>query len=280
MSAAASFVPFAEPLGYGIWDAHVHPITPGATPYERMANIVRVADRWGIERMCIFKALRPFNAIASPSPDQLRRMNDEILAILRDWSSRAFGFVYLNPLHLEFSLHELERCVANGPMVGVKLWVACPCSRPELDPIVARAAELKAVILQHAWTDAAPTELDRNQSSPADVVQLSARHPGVPIICAHTGGNWEPGIRTIRPRREIFSEFGGSEPTAGFVEMAVRELGAERIVYGTDAPGRDFASQLSKIQSAAITAAERRLILRDNLRKLLLPILRSKGIDA
>ena len=64
----------------------------------------------------------------------------------------------------------------------------------------------------------------------------------------------------------------------GYVEMAVRELGADRIIYGGDSYGRSFSSQLSKVMDAAITGEQKQMIFRDNLRRLLLPILTAKGI--
>ena len=70
----------------------------------------------------------------------------------------------------------------------------------------------------------------------------------------------------------------GSDPTAGLVEMAVRELGADRILYGSDCGGRSFASQLAKVTSADIADADRKKILGGNLRKLLFPILKAKGV--
>jgi hypothetical protein len=60
--------------------------------------------------------------------------------------------------------------------------------------------------------------------------------------------------------------------------MAVRELGAERVLYGSDAGGRSFASQLGKVLGADIPASARRLILGVNLKRLLTPILRQKGV--
>ena len=59
-----------------------------------------------------------------------------------------------------------------------------------------------------------------------------------------------------------------SNPTSGFVEMAVRELGAERVIYGSDAFGRSFASQLGKVMGADIPEPARRLVLGENLRRL------------
>jgi predicted TIM-barrel fold metal-dependent hydrolase len=61
------------------------------------------------------------------------------------------------------------------------------------------------------------------------------------------------------------------------VETAVRELGAERVIYGSDAGGRSFASQLAKVMGAEISDAAKRLILGENLRQLLTPILKAKG---
>ncbi len=49
----------------------------------------------------------------------------------------------------------------------------------------------------------------------------------------------------------------------------VSELGAERVLYGSDAPGRDFAAQLGRVYGAKIGAAEREMILGGNARKLL-----------
>jgi predicted TIM-barrel fold metal-dependent hydrolase len=79
----------------------------------------------------------------------------------------------------------------------------------------------------------------------------------------------------IRAAKNISAEVCGSDPTAGMVEMAVRELGPERVIYGSDFPGRSFASQLAKVYSADLSEAARRLILGDNLRRLLSPILAS-----
>jgi hypothetical protein len=58
----------------------------------------------------------------------------------------------------------------------------------------------------------------------------------------------------------------------------VRELGAERVLYGSDAGGRSFASQLAKVLGAKIPESAKRLILGENLKRLLAPILKVKGV--
>jgi len=257
-----------------ICDLHCHLSgVDGRTPGERIAQVIEIGDRLGIERFVFYMGY-PWSQ--DPAPDEFRRQNDQVIEALSHWHHRAFGFAYLNPKHEEESLKELDRTVKDGPLVGVKLWVAVRCSDKRLDSIIRRAAELKAVIYQHTWLKSGGNF--PGESSPLDLAELASRHPETPLICGHTGGNWEVGIRAVRPHKNVFIDTAGSDPTAGFVEMAAGELGPERIIYGSDCGGRSFASQIGKITSADIPEAARKQILAGNLRKLLFPILKAKGV--
>jgi predicted TIM-barrel fold metal-dependent hydrolase len=262
----------AENKQSAIWDAHVHLTGVPGTVEERIDRLLEYACRLDIERLVVFMGT---SFVQDPTPEDLRRQNDEVLRAIAHAPDRVLGMVYLNPKHLSESLRELERCVADGPMIGVKLWIAMRCDRPELDPLVSRAAELQAPILQHAYERVGGNW--PGESGCADVGTLAARHPEASFICAHTGNDWERGIRMIRAVKNVCAEVCGSDPTAGFVEMAVRELGPERVIFGSDAGGRSFASQLAKVTSADLPGDARQLILGGNLRRLLTPILTAKG---
>lgn len=256
-----------------VWEMHGHLTGVTGTPEERITQLLTYADRMGIDKAIFFLG---FSREHSPSPQQFRRDNDVLLRALDHARGRALGFVYLNPNFTDESLKELDRCVRDGPMVGVKLWVALRCHDKRLDPIVERATELKAVVFQHTWlktTGNLPEE-----STPNDIAQLAARHPKATLIAGHLGGKWERGIRAIRASRNIYAGISGSDPTAGMVEMAVRELGAERVIYGSDFGGRSLASQLAKVYGADIPNGAKRLILGGNIRRLLRPILTAKGM--
>src|SRR5262249_8446553 len=177
-----------------IWDLHSHISgLPGGTPDERMVQLIKFADRMGIARLCVYMGM---NLSFDPTPGDFRKQNDEVLQALSHWHHRAFGFVYVNPKHVKESLAEIDRCIRDGPMVGIKLWVALRANNPELDPIIERATELKAVVFQHTWL-----KIGGNfpgESTPMDLAGLAARHPRATIICGHTGGDWERGIRVVR----------------------------------------------------------------------------------
>lgn len=257
-----------------IWDLHCHfSGVEGRTVDERMAKLIEYADRMQIERIVVFMGW-PWST--DPSPDEFRRQNDQVIQAISHWHDRAFGFAYLNPKHVDESLAEIDRCIRNGPLVGIKLWVARSCRDEALDAVITRTAALNAVIYQHTWFKTGGNR--DGESTPDDMAILAARHPTVPLVCGHSGGNWELGIRAVRKLPNVSVEIGGFDPTAGVIEMAVQEVGADRILYGSDAGGRSYASQLAKVMSADIPEADKQKILGGNLKRMLMPILRAKGV--
>jgi len=132
----------------------------------------------------------------------LSEENDRVMRAVRRFPNRAYGSVYLSPSYLDFSLEEFDRCVRDGPMVSVgELEADKRCNAPELDPIVEQAVSMKAPILQHTWLKVGGNE--PGESTPYDLVELAERHPQASFICAHTGGDWEQGIRIIRQARNV-----------------------------------------------------------------------------
>ncbi len=263
-----------ETSSYEIWDLHGHLAgAAGKTPEDRMRKLLEYADRMHVKRTCVYMGM---TFSYDPSREDLRKQNDEVLQALRVAGDRALGFVYLNPKHLDASLDELKRCVADGPMVGVKLWVATHANEPNVDKIVEQAAQLEAVIFQHTWL-----KVNGNlagESTPMHLAELASRHPNAKLICGHAGGDWEIGIRAVRAQQHVTIDLGGGEPTAGFTEMAVRELGVERILYGSDVPGRSYGTQLAKVLGTDLSRSHKQLILAGNLKRLLGPIMKKKGI--
>ncbi len=109
-----------------IWDLHCHLSgVNGRTPQERTRQLIEIADRMGIERLCVYMGM-PWSK--NPTPQKLREENDQVLQALEHHQDRVFGFVYVSGEHIEASVAEIDRCVRDGPMVGIKLWVAKKCS--------------------------------------------------------------------------------------------------------------------------------------------------------
>ncbi|HID21459.1 MAG TPA: amidohydrolase, partial [Planctomycetaceae bacterium] len=201
---------------------HAHLTGVSGTPEERIVQLLKYAGRLGIERVNFFLTI-PRNY--DPTPQEFRRDNDDLLRALEAGGDRALGFVYLNPKYTEDSLRELDRCVRDGPMVGVKLWVALKCNDPRLDPIIQRATELNAVVFQHTWYKVGGKDADDlnarqkaeagnlpGESTSEELAELARRHPKAKLIAGHIGGDWERGIRAIRAVKNVCAGIGGGDP--------------------------------------------------------------------
>lgn len=248
---------------FGVWDSHTHLGRNDQPPKKHAAEILRVAQRMGIEKITIAMGLTPH--LRNPKPAEFRQKNDHMMAALDAFPRETLGLIYVNPLHVDESLAEIDRCRSHPQVIGLKLWIACRCHDPRLDPIAKMAAKHRMTIHQHVWDKSTPKT--EGESLPEDLAELASRHPQTQFIAMHSGGNWERGLRALRRAPNVSAELSGSEPVSGFVEMAVRELGDRRVIWGSDAGGRSFASQLAKVYGAQISADSRRRILRDNFRQ-------------
>src|SRR3989442_9309670 len=90
-----------------------------------------------------------------------------------------------------------------------------------------------------------------------DLAKLAQRFPQVAMICGHYGGDWELGVRAIRPYKNVLLEFAGSDPHSGMVEYAIRELGVDRLVWGGHRPSPRYAPETGKSFGAGFLKGHR-----------------------
>ncbi|MGH2603398.1 MAG: amidohydrolase family protein, partial [Dehalococcoidia bacterium] len=265
-----------EALLHMIIDCHIHLASPeGRYDPEEVAACRRLAERAGIGRAVYLFNLKDRGGY-DPAPEDVRRSNDLGMRLVSEHPDFFLGFCYLSPAHdPAFSLAEIERCIVEGPLTGIKLWVSVHADDPLLDPIMERAASLGVPVLHHAWYKA--TGYAFNESTPAQIAVLARRHPTVPIIMAHLAGSGWRGVQDVKATPNVVVDTSGAQPIAGLVEYAVRELGPERVIYGSDWPIRDFSTQVARVKGASLTEDERALILRGNAERILLGQMVGKG---
>jgi predicted TIM-barrel fold metal-dependent hydrolase len=249
-----------------IIDFHAHPgYSQNLSELRReFRAALREAGCHGVDVICL-------NSLAdwapSPAPPAVRKGNDAVQALMADHPKQVVGFCYVNPRHPEDAQREMERCGPEDGMAGIKVWRACKASDRRMEAIAERAAELGVPVLQHAWDLAGGN--GANDSTPADVAALAARHPETTIVMAHLTGAGELGLAEIAPYDNVLVDTSGGEPEAGLVELAVRRLGAERVIFASDSPVRSYGSALGRVLGAKLATRARQLILSGNARRLL-----------
>jgi uncharacterized protein len=244
-------------------DIHAHTSLSDESLSERL---VADAARLGIRTICDLGDVFAFGEW--PTEDQVAAINDETIASVARFPDSFVGFLHLNPEHGErFLIAEIDRCILGGGLRGIKLEVSVNSRDGRLDPIMRRAEELDIPLLHHAWYKT--VQKTRCESDPSDIADLASRFPRVTIVMAHLTGGAERGVQDVKPFPNVLIDTSGSQPVSGLVEYGVRELGADRIVFGSDVPGRDFAVQLGRVLGAAISEEEREKVLRLNAERIL-----------
>jgi hypothetical protein len=133
---------------------------------------------------------------------------------------------------------------------------------PCVFPIIEKAIDYGMPILQHAFCKA--TGLLEHESTPANVAGAARRYPEARIIMAHMGADFTFGCNAIRDCPNVSSDMCGSYCETGMIDTAIKTLGAERIIFATDAPGASFLNNLHKVLDTPMTAEQKRMIFHDN----------------
>lgn len=246
-----------------IVDAHAHyPWYLGnLAKMEDVADFLRVASKFGIGKLCLLGEVFKYGLY--PDEKQITEINNLTAVLLKEYPDSFLGFCYINPSNSQASIEdEIDRRITEDKFKGLKLEASLNCRSPQMDPVMKRARMHECVVYQHTFyktVDKVPEESD-----PSDVANLAARFPDVKIVMPHLACCGIRGVLDIENHKNVYVDTSGSQPVSGILEYAVEKLGADRILYGSDAPGRDFSCQLGRIYGAEISDEDKNKILNLN----------------
>jgi predicted TIM-barrel fold metal-dependent hydrolase len=242
----------------GIIDSHAH-----FWSSDDLGIVVNEARRLGLRRVCV-SSLFDWDWNDAPDPGA---GNSAVYEAAGE-NPELLGYVYLDPRFPDLVQDQIDLYLGHPSMIGVKLWIACRANDPLVHPIAERAERDGFLMLVHSWRRG--NKLAKgHQTLPSQVGEMAASFPGVDVIMAHLGGDWENGIREVADVQNVSVDTCGSINEAGMVEMAVDVLGAERVLFGSDAPGSGYLPNIGKVTSARIEDADKALILGGNMARLL-----------
>ena len=263
---------------YRIWDSYFTPAysNPGddgsSATIRDIERAIPAIQTGRIEKLCYFAHVGLGTTQNNEFEERVRLDPQIVMAPIEKWPDLLMGMIQLNAHSTNASIDAIDRWIKDGPMVGVYFRGGMPgavtCNDRRIDPLIERIQDVGGVIMQHTWFKTGGKD-GPGESTPSELAELAARFPNQQFICAHAGGEWEQGIRAVSDSPNILIETSGFDATAGFIEMAVRELGADRIVFGSHLPSRSLGTELGKVLGAVVSDNDRRLILGENFRRLL-----------
>jgi len=230
-------------------DSHTHlgnfPLFNVSMDHDQM---VRLMDEYDIEL-----------SLVSSLPNSLT------LEAVKKNPNRLVGLVWVDPKSAGAD-QEVERAVREWGFKGVKMHPLLDSFLPDdelINPVMEISRKLEVPILFHSghppW------------SLPWHFGNLAERYPDVKIILGHMGHGHivyiNGSIEMALKHENIYLETSGM-PMHSKVKQAVKEVGLERILYGSDMPFGHPGFELVKIRVAGLTQEELNHVLGLNARTL------------
>ena len=247
---------------YGKYDRDIHPLARefSSAPAEQVAQR---ATHCGVDMTVVspLSGLLPrFNASAFDGNVEAHHEVPKHPS-LRQW-------VIIDPQDKR-TYQQADEMLGNPWCVGIKIHPeehGYPI-RDHGEAIFRFAAQRNAVVLTHTA---------EANSLPEDCVPFANRYPSMTLILAHLGFGPDKDpthqIRAIQASTHgnIYTDTSSAGSIfPGLIEWAVHEVGADRVLFGSDTPLYHVANQKARIVAAEISEQDRRLILGENAIRLL-----------
>ncbi len=239
------------------------------SPGEALAIMLGQMDRSDI----LMSGLLGYDVACFQTAESVQAVNQYTQEIVETRPERFFGLCFINPALPESLVREeLDRCLGCKAFRGIKLELDVNCRSSLLDVVMEKALQYDVPVLHHSWyLNLWTVENDKtqaNRSEPHDIADLARRFPGVKIIMAHMEGSGIRGILDVADLENVWIDTSGSQPFSGTLEFAVKTVGSNRILFGSDLFLRGLASQLGRILGTPLATEDRENILFRNARKI------------
>jgi predicted TIM-barrel fold metal-dependent hydrolase len=252
----------------GVFDVHTHPVLYGRGGSKaEIDSLVRLGRLLNIEGMVALGDVLVHERTYTAA--QIRAVNDQTAQIQRWHPDYFVGFCFLNPTLGEREVgREVDRCVDRYDFRGIKLEICNNARDACMRPVMEAARRHGLPVLQHTWSQTKLRER-RWHTDPADVAILARRHPDVRIIMPHLSGVGVRGVLEVLPCANVWVDTSGGVPEEGLIEYALEKLGVDRLMYGSDLPGRSPAVAIGRVLGASMSERDRQAVLAGNARRLL-----------
>jgi len=195
--------------------------------------------------------------------------NDSVSRVVSRYPERFMAFVVINP-KLKNAMEVLEKGIEEQGMVGVKChaWWHRVDIPSELLPIARRCEEKGLPLLVHLGGG--------RQTGNFEV--LLDNCPRLKLVLAHVAiPHFQRSWKVIKEEKNCFVDISGSYINASMVRKAVKALGPDKVIFGSDGPiplrcragGYSYEPILQWTRELRISDNDKEKIFHKNLERLL-----------
>ncbi|MEX2542021.1 MAG: amidohydrolase family protein [Trueperaceae bacterium] len=241
-----------------IIDSHTHvDMNEAFGWFDPPESILELMDEAGIAKAVIMTY--------ADAPATGKHPLEYIAGAVKQYPDRLIGFARMNPFYGERSSRLLEEALTDLRFKGLKIHqesiTAVPYN-PAVLELVRVAARHRAPVLFHTGDEA--------MSLPLQVARCARAAPEATIIMAHCGGYFhaDEAIAVAEEYDNLMIDTSAI-PYPDKLAEAVRRLGPQRVLFGSDGPGCNPALELRKLELAGLSERDMDLLLWENMASLL-----------
>ncbi len=209
--------------------------------------------------------------------DVAREANDYLAECVARSGGRLLAFGSVNPAWGEDALAEVERCAAAG-LAGVG--ELHPDTQgfgiddaAVMGPLMATARRLGMPVLTHASEPVGHSYAGKGTVTPDKLLRFIEAFPGQTVIAAHWGGGLPfyalmPEVKAALADTYFDTAASPFLYTPDIFPAAVRVVGAERVLFGTDFPLIKHPRLLAQVRDSGLPVDEQALITGGNAARL------------
>jgi uncharacterized protein len=220
-------------------------------------------DQAGIDQAIISVAA---GGIQAEGLADTRRANDVIADSVKKHPERfPIGLASIEVRHGEAGISEVRRALEIG-LKGLVFHTAFEgfgLDSSVFEELLSALGDGPALVLLHATTD--------SRSDPKAIGRVAERFPHLSFIAGHpvfTEEQRAQCVAAVRANANLNLDLAYQADPAT-TEYFVREVGAARTFFGSDAPYFEPVQVIRSIEAAAISNGDRELIFHDNARRLI-----------
>ena len=244
-------------------DSHAHIIQKGGQGAERVtmpegdaAGVAGRNRKLGVSKTCV----SAWTAIWS----DYELGNEDTILGMKELPDEIIGYAALDPNYIVDWDKTLNFYYKENNFKGMKPYhprMQRPYNDPAFEPWWEFGNEHHLFALMHP-----------SDNFHAEMLDLGSRFPNITFLLAHSGWTWktaETHVDLAERFDNCFLEITFTSVVSGIIEFMVEKVGAHRVLYGSDAPMRDPYPQYGWVAYADISEADKRLILGENMEKIL-----------
>jgi hypothetical protein len=241
------------------------------SPLTTVEGLIEAMDRDGVQGSVCF-------GFPWRQPDLIRRSNDYVLEAMGRYPDRLRGYCCLNP-DLSDALQEGERCLKAGLKgLGEIAFYTSSSSISYLDrlgPLVELADRWRVPFLLHVNEPVGHQYPGKGRQPFWDLYELIKTFPQTRFILAHWGGGLWWYLLLKREVPQVLSHTWFDTAASPFLykpeiyTYAIRILGIEKILYGSDYPLLGLDRYRQEMDKAGLSYDQKAAILGENSRRLL-----------